>query len=170
MRRLVLALALIAATAAFPLSPRAQSDEVSEKEAAVRELMQAVQAEQLMDQISAHLIPRMTDLFVSANPQFPDKVKTIVREEFNTLAIKMTPIMTKYFVAIWGNYFDIDEIQELIAFYETPLGQKLVRLQPEIMQRSMEDGAKVGQVFGRRAAERIIDRLRQENLKVPDQL
>ena len=43
------------------------------------------------------------------------------------------------------------EIKELLAFYESPLGKKLVSVQPEIAQECMVAGEK----WGRKIAERV---------------
>ena len=46
------------------------------------------------------------------------------------------------------NYSDA-EIKSLIAFYETPLGQKVVRVTPSMTAEMMEKGQKLGEELGR---------------------
>jgi hypothetical protein len=47
------------------------------------------------------------------------------------------------FVAMYVDSFTEAEIRDMIAFYETPTGQKLVRIQPELMQKGAMLGAEL---------------------------
>lgn len=58
-------------------------------------------------------------------------------------------------VPIYDKYYTHDEIRELIAFYESPLGKKMVDRMPAIMQESMA----AGQAWGRELAQKVIDKL-----------
>ncbi len=49
------------------------------------------------------------------------------------------------FVDIYVDSFSEPEIRDLISFYETPTGKKLVRLQPELMRKGALLGAAIGQ-------------------------
>jgi hypothetical protein len=64
-------------------------------------------------------------------------------------------------VAIYKKHFSLEEIQGLIAFHHTPLGRKLVQVQPELMK----EGMAVGQEFGRRAFERLRRQLEEKGYK-----
>jgi hypothetical protein len=48
--------------------------------------------------------------------------------------------LTERFVAIYDRHFSESEIEGLIAFYESPLGQRLVAENPAIAQESQEAG------------------------------
>ena len=39
---------------------------------------------------------------------------------------------------LYHKYLTLEEINELIRFYETPLGQKLVFINPELIKEKME--------------------------------
>src|SRR5579859_6882897 len=65
---------------------------------------------------------------------------------------------------VYAKHFTADEIRGLIAFYETPLGQRVLEEQPKITLESMP----IGSGWGRRAGERAVERLRQKGYKVPD--
>lgn len=60
---------------------------------------------------------------------FLNKYKTIIREEFSWQ--KTLPD----YIRVYREIFTEDEIQSLIAFYESPTGQMLVRKTPLIMDR-----------------------------------
>ncbi len=66
-------------------------------------------------------------------------------------------------IPIYAKYYTDDEIKELIAFYETPLGRKIVSVTPMIMRESMISGQEWGQQLGKKA----IDRLREKGYIKP---
>jgi hypothetical protein len=41
-------------------------------------------------------------------------------------------------IDIYVDVFTKEELEGIIAFYKTPVGQKLIKKQPELMQKSME--------------------------------
>jgi len=47
-------------------------------------------------------------------------------------------VMKELFVDIYVEVFSENELKELIAFYQSPLGQKMIAKMPELMQKSME--------------------------------
>lgn len=56
---------------------------------------------------------------------------------------------------IYNKYFTEEDIQGMIAFYQTPLGQKIISVLPQLAQES----SKVGQQYGIEAATRAIKKL-----------
>lgn len=44
------------------------------------------------------------------------------------------------FLRIYADAFSVDELRELSAFYRTPVGEKTVRLMPQLMQQGSELG------------------------------
>ena len=63
--------------------------------------------------------------------------------------------LTELIVPIYAKYFTHDEVKQLLAFYQTPLGQKMIANQPAIMQESMEAGQKWGGQLGARVAREL---------------
>ena len=66
--------------------------------------------------------------------------------------------------AIYARHFSHDDIRELLAFYETPLGKKTIEVMPQLMMESMQVTmgwvAKVNPVI----QERVTAQLREEGL------
>jgi hypothetical protein len=76
-----------------------------------------------------------------------EMLKEIQGDEFLNMAI---PIYEKAFTR--------EEIRGLIQFYESPLGQKVLKTLPQIVQESMA----VGQVWGQNLATRVLTTLSNE--------
>jgi hypothetical protein len=61
-------------------------------------------------------------------------------------------------VPIYASLFTDEELSGLIAFYETPLGKKLIASTPQIISASRDAGAK----YGEELAQKVITRMRAE--------
>jgi hypothetical protein len=58
-------------------------------------------------------------------------------------------------VPAYSKYYTHDEIKQLIAFYETPLGRRVVEVTPSITQETML----IGQTWGEKLGQDIVDEL-----------
>ena len=56
---------------------------------------------------------------------------------------------------VYQQHFTNDEIKQLIAFYESPIGKKLVQEQPAIQADSYKYGSEWGQKLGAKIVEKI---------------
>lgn len=64
-------------------------------------------------------------------------------------------------IPIYERHFTHDEIEQLIAFYESPIGKKLIKVQPQITIESMT----AGQEWAKELIERVKARLPEEGAK-----
>lgn len=64
---------------------------------------------------------------------------------------------------IWARHFTTDDLRQLLAFYDTPLGRKLLATQPVIAQESML----AGQQWGQRIGMAVGAKLEAEGHRVP---
>ena len=65
------------------------------------------------------------------------------------------PELEEPVITIYDDNFSADEIKQLVAFYEGPVGRKIVIQLPQVMQQSVTTGQSWGQQVGARAVERI---------------
>jgi len=65
------------------------------------------------------------------------------------------PELEEPVIAIYDANFSADEIKQLVAFYQSPVGRKIVVQLPQLMQQSVTMGQAWGQQAGGRAVERI---------------
>ena len=64
-------------------------------------------------------------------------------------------------IPAYDKHLSHDEVKELTRFYESPVGKKLVQVQPQIMQDSMS----AGQQWGAKLAQKIVERLKAEGYR-----
>jgi hypothetical protein len=111
----------------------------------ILKLLRISGSDKLADQMMATMIPQIQQLV----PGIPDEFWIIFREKLNVddLLYACIPAYNKYYTH--------DEIKQLIAFYESPLGKRLVEVTPFLTQETMV----VGQKWGEKTGQDIIDEL-----------
>jgi hypothetical protein len=149
-RRLVaFALASTLALAARPAF--AQDYANNPKLADIKRLMNMTGAGSLGKQVMEQLIPS----FKSAMPSVPDKFWQDFVKEANP------DELVDQVALIYDKYLTHEEVKQVIKFYETPAGKKLIAVLPKVTQESMV----VGQQWGRKLGERIQQKLQQSKDK-----
>jgi hypothetical protein len=84
------------------------------------------------------------------------------QDDFEAMFLKeITPeIMRDLMIPIYESNFSLDELSQIVAFYKTPIGQKLISKLPEITQQGYAAGAAKGREAGERIGRIIEERLR----------
>ena len=59
-------------------------------------------------------------------------------------------------VPIYQKHFTEEDIQEILKFYDSEVGQKMVDKMPDIMKDSMKEGEKWGEAIGERVVEKMM--------------
>lgn len=94
----------------------------------------------------------MVTSFKQTYPDVPDELWNDFKKGLNADAIinMVTPIYEKYYTET--------DIQQLIDFYQTALGKKVIASMPAVMQESME----VGRIYGRELGEKVYKNLKDK--------
>ena len=106
--------------------------------AAARELLAASGAVDVMLNVIKANLPAAQQ----ASPQLPPQFWTRFRD---TIALA-APALVDSVAAVYARTFTLQDLQQLAAFYETPVGQRFRDLQPKIVAES----AAIGQRWGAR--------------------
>ena len=114
------------------------------KEAAIRHLMDVTESSKLGDNINAALTDRIRAIMsrsLSADklPKFMDSFS----QKFN--AASPSSAVTDALVPIYARAFTMEDIQEMTKFYESPVGQKMVKQLPQVTQESQNTGVQIEQ-------------------------
>jgi hypothetical protein len=129
---------LLGCAAAVFFSLQAQAEPATR--ATVEKFLQVTEAAAMMDQAYLQMDHISEQMLQSAgsgidkDPQARQMVKEInalVREEFSWKHLE------EPMIALYGNVFSEAELQDIIAFYQSDAGQKMLKRQPELMQGSM---------------------------------
>ncbi|MEH2163945.1 MAG: DUF2059 domain-containing protein [Nostoc sp.] len=96
-----------------------------------------------------YLISELLNNFKSEYPQAPQKF-------WDTFAAELKPDdLVNEIIPLYKKYFTNEEIKQLIAFYETPVGQKAITTLPQIVQDSNLIGIKYGTAVAKRALKKL---------------
>jgi len=76
-------------------------------------------------------------------------------EAISARAHATIPQLVDSLVPIYARHLTQRELEQLVEFYSTPLGQHLIDVQPLIAKESMEVGARWGKVIGEQVADSI---------------
>ena len=91
------------------------------------------QAYQNMDQMTSQMLAS-SGLDVEKDPQIQrdmQEMNALVRAEMSWDKLE-DPL-----IALYGNVFSEAELQDIIEFYQSPAGQKMLKRQPELIQGTM---------------------------------
>jgi uncharacterized protein len=114
------------------------------KEAAIRHLMDITETSKMGDGLNAAITRQVHDVMGRAIPQdqLPKFMDTF-SQKFTVSA--PSSAVTDSMVPIYAKNFTMEDIQGLIKFYESPLGQQVVKVMPGVVQQSQTAGAAIDQ-------------------------
>ena len=95
----------------------------------------------------------------AANPAIP----AVFWDRFIAAAHEREGDLEAMFIQIYDHHFTADELRQLLAFYRTPIGQKLLAEQPAVAQEAMA----AGQQWGQRLGFEVGQKLTAEGQKAP---
>jgi hypothetical protein len=167
--RLIAALGVAVALGAA--SSTAWADELTPaKRADIKTLMELTGAYGIANQLADLATIQLVRSIRGSSPSFPQKGIDAIRDEMNKL-FKEEMIapggLAEQLVPIYGNHFTHPEVKELVAFYKSPLGSKLLQEMPLVAGESFQAGRQWGSALGPKVDSRWRARLKQENIDVP---
>jgi hypothetical protein len=100
-------------------------------------------------------------IIASLQKAHPDIPESVWQEILGEAEAQTDGFVAERLVPIYDQYLTHDDIKGLIAFYESPLGAKLLSVMPQMSQESML----AGQTWGREFAETVRQRLTAQDSK-----
>jgi uncharacterized protein len=153
-RRLLLPLlaVLVLVVGPMPRAGLAAEDETAD----VRQILEITGAEKNIIAMIDATLPQILALLRKANPNIPqdliDQFQTDGRAEF----VRSLPQFTEQMIKVVTSVYTPDEVKQLLAFYKSPLGQKMIAQTPYIAQQ----GRAIGQAWGQQVGARVVEQLR----------
>ena len=137
---------LILSFCVLSFSANAQSPSKSEK---INQLMELTDSGKL----GIQMIDQMMNSFKNSN----SKVKTEFWEEFkNEVNIED---LQKMIIPIYDKYYTESDIDQLIVFYNSPIGKKMIATMPQVMSECLT----AGQAWGKQIGEKVIAKLKEKD-------
>ncbi len=127
---------------------------------AARQLMTITGAERSFESILAVMRAQITLVVVQQNPGKEKQVREILKPIMEDAARRKEEVVSQA-ARLYAKQFTVAEMNEISAFYKTPIGRKLVARLPVIMQESI----RIGQEWGQKLGADIINRFKEEARK-----
>lgn len=153
--------ALLAALLAGPLAlPAAAQDYSASHLAAARATIEAAKADQQFDNILIVLSDQAKTLFTRANPSLVMEIDDVVSKVALDLA-KRRPELDRELERVWAARFTEEELNEITAFYTSPVGKKF----GENMQVIVQDSIRSAGIWRDALSTEMITKSREELIK-----
>lgn len=144
-------LLLIVTITIFSCISLAHAEISKEKRAEIEKMLRLTGMEKLMDQ----MMTQMISAYKVQMKQVPEAFWTKFRQKIDTgeLLEKLIPLYDKY--------YSVEDLKAVNAFYESPVGQKILATLPEITQESMKIGLEWGEKIGKQATEEAVQEMKK---------
>jgi uncharacterized protein len=164
--------ALAVMTIIVTQTAQAQSGELTaEKRANIKTLLEITGVRGIPEQIAVSTVQSMAPGIKQLDPKFPDKGFVVMRD---ALVAAMAPKvdtaggLIEQATMIYHNAFTAAEIGDMVKFYQSPVGKKLLANQAKVNGETMQTAMKWADSMGADLDQRMEAALKKENLKLPD--
>ena len=140
-------------SAPAPATQPAQSPLSAEKRALIDQLMELTGGRKLYEKTMAvnleqarMSLPQILQGMAGTQttPGQQTALETQSQQIFDKLATRMMAavtfdeLMSEVYYPLYDKYFTVEDLQDIIAFYQTPTGQRLIQSQPQLMREATE--------------------------------
>jgi uncharacterized protein len=153
--RPVLAVALLVGFLAF--DARAQTPTSL---AAAKELISLEGGVTMFDPLVPGVIESAKNAYLPTNPQLSKELNEValqLRKEYDPKRAEILNEVSK----IYAQHFTEQELKDLVAFYKTPLGKKMITEEPIALDQSL----KAAQTWATKFSDEVLERFRAEMKK-----
>ena len=149
---------------AFGITASPAQDAAAEKKANIDRLLEATGSLKIGQQMSAAVVTQMINVIKQKHPDIPQKVLDGIPEEVNAVIGEHMAELKTPMTALYDKYYTADDIKQLLAFYSSDIGKKVISVTPSLMQESVGVGMKWGQALGPEIQKRLQDRLKKQGV------
>jgi hypothetical protein len=111
------------------------------KQESIKELFHVMQQDSIMDKMFSSMIPSMIEQMKSQHPMNDSlenaRSNELMKATMQSTRLILKKMMDEDMVALYDKYFSQKEINDYIAFYKTPSGQKFIKVTPDISKDLM---------------------------------
>jgi len=166
--RVLTAVALFVALLALASGARAEEQIDPAAVAKAKELLAVTKTLQTMSAIMDPYSEAVERLIEDANPGRGPEVHDFIQNHYLPELRKRLPEATDILATEYARYFTLDDMDKMIAFYRSDVGQKFIALQPKLLQETF----KLGQAWGDKVARDVYQKmepwLKKRGLKSPN--
>ena len=162
-------LALAAILCGLLCQPALADELTTAKRADINRLMETTGSAKLGLQMAEALSQNAIKTIKANQPLVSDSTLTVLHREimgFMAEKISAPGGIMDMIVTIYAKHLTHQDIREILAFYETPVGQKTIRIMPQLMQETMQGSEKLMETYGPEINQRIRAVLKREGVQL----
>ncbi len=122
-----------------------------------KEIVKVTGATALFTPLIPGVIEQAKNLFLQQNPALAKDLNEIAIQLRTELAPRMEELNAEV-AKLYATHFTEAELKDLLAFYKTPVGMKLITEQPKVG----EEGLKFAQTWANQLSDQVIGKMREE--------
>ena len=162
-------LALAAILCGLLCQPALAEDITPAKRADINRLMESTGSAKLGMQMAEALSKNAIKMIKANQPLVSESTLNVLHKEIMAfMAEKMSAPggIMDMIVSIYARHLTHQDIRDILAFYESPVGQKTIRIMPQLMQESMQGSEKLMETYGPEINQRIRAVLKREGVQL----
>lgn len=141
------------------------------KRAEIKTLLEVSGVRAIPEQIANSTVQSMAGGIKQLDPKFPDKGFVTMRDALISglnAKIEVPGGLFEQVTMVYHNTFSGAEISDLVKFYQSPIGKKLLSSQAKVNNETVQTAMKWADSMGPELDKRMEEALKKENLKLPD--
>lgn len=161
-RRAAAALALSGAVlTAGALPVQAQNAVPEDEKPYIDRMIELMQFDTMVQQTMTGMTQQVLQAIRQNNPDMPEEAIQIVAQAFSEEGRVMMNGMMNELGPLMAKFYNAEELKQIVAFYETPAGQKSIQIIPQLTQEIQRLMQPRLQDFQQRAVAKAQERLKE---------
>jgi len=149
-----------ASSPAAPGRPAPATGDAS-KEQLIRTLVNLSDVSELQSVFSQQFVDRVSSAVSMFGPVMNPQTMSVIQQQTRAVVqehIEDGDALYSVLAPVYEKHFNIIELNQLVTFYQSPLGQKLVQVSPQLLTESMD----LGQEWGMSLVPEIMQRVQSQ--------
>ena len=132
---------------------------------AAREMLALTQADKMFNGVLPVLLKQEIGVLEKSYSNISNEVAKRFETLFLMEAQKGIDEAMNKVAAAYAEALTEDELNQISAFYKSPVGRKMIRIKPEMGQRALKIGIEWGQNVGSIIGKKVVLQMKEEGLK-----
>ena len=163
MKKVLLVLTFACALAVpHRLAAQAPIDPAFERD--INKLMEITGAQRLGEQMLALVTQQISQAIRQQNPNAPPRMLELAAEVTKGFFTRELPALMPRIAATYAKVLTPEDVRGMIAFYETPLGRRMIEVMPQLQQSGAQAGQEWAKALLPQLQAELVERFKQEGL------
>jgi hypothetical protein len=137
---------------------------------AANDLVKMVDSDAIYKSLFSIMSKSIMPMIARDNPNKTAEIQHIVIDSMSNAFRTHSAELSSNKAVIYARIFTYDELVQIIAFYKTPTGAKMLKSVPEVMEQSAQLNTGITMQIIKETQASVIAKLKQSGLKVPKEM